>query len=866
MTRRLPWAVFVSLLALACDDGGDDGPSDEMNEPDARQIADAALPDGGRPDVRPPDRHRDAGDDGPDARPSSLVEDCDDVCDRYESCEQLEAVWGGDRDACAAACAESEPSARFPIFLICVQDSACEDIDDCELPPKPPPSCAEVCEAALACEFDGDLSLVVPEFADCSVLCDDASLNVLVGACGRPIVDDEVCDEAAFVGCVLGDVAPDCFELCVASGGCDEAVDEVACTAECLVEENADPVSARRAQQRRGCIIAAPDCDSLAACDLPGTIWRGEAGLDDLCAADAACGFFGDECAEVADAALARLADGAIDCLAAGFAADDEDCGGPAYACFEPAPIGPAVCDEHCLVSQLCGLLPEGQTEGACAEACRELIGGGDGSTTEALGPELACAFEPNCDAVEDCRQAVATVTPCAAYCARRVECELEDVETCEVRCEVGLGARRGLLARACTLAAATCDGVGRCEPPPPPDCAAVCGRLDVCELASETCAVDCDDAHFDDPTGHLPRLACLAATGNCDRRAECEEGDLSGGRACLSWCSLQIECSDEPSPMSLIECVEQCGAGIAGADGLAFELSVECFDGLEPDAGCDSRAACLASADADDHCEPHCASLERCLLDDDAEACGAVCVGVADDFVEPALCTLRAERREEGCRRIAECAGIEVEPPTPACVDLCDRRSDCDTDVDAFLCEQQCIPEPEGTPVRAACADLAECGELDVCLEAEGVVPDACARACEALAGCAGAVGEDALWADTETCMLECAGSAILDENPDFASAAESCAADIADGQCDAQSARVCFDAPICAQSWHAVDECQLQLFFGDDPAVYIAECAQNLSNDPGIARQAQCLIDLAASAGGDPLICSLGVFQCFF
>ncbi len=870
MRQWLLW-TGVAAFALGCgeDEGGgasDDGdgavrPLEDMGVETDRGVApdpDTGIAD----DATPGDADVPPGDSGPLIRE---VEDCEDACGVYERCGRIGEFFGSP-EQCATACADAETSPRYRGWLACLAVEDCAELQECAVPQRPPPACAEVCAAIESCEAD----FRVP--TDCAAACQDAALAPTLQRCGvalvRPPTPELACDEPRFAQCVLQTTENTCLSACSRRSDCGQPLDLVDCTLACAAAGEAeDPVARRRAELTRQCVINADNCEGVAACGGDRPI-VGDTTVEELCTANEACAFFAAEgCAATAASALRDLRDGAVDCLAEGFAAG---CESNLSACFRPAPAPGPSCDEHCAVSNLCGLLPEGRTEFDCLEDCRATLAGGDADAVGALTPVLACAFGPDCAAVTACQASAPPDIACGAFCDRQVECGLAaEREACMASCRASVNTDRQRAAMACAEVAATCEGVGRCTPPPAPPCEEICQPLAACGLADAGCLTECDNASFADPGSFLPHLACLEATARCDARAVCESGDVSGGDACFRWCAAQRCAGDMRAEEA---CVRECIDGFAGAKSLQFEGTRECLAAAAPDAGCDVLGECLDPPEGF-YCEPACDALARCTLVEDAQACATECGDDAGDEgrIEESACILRAERRQEGCRAVLTCTGEDVPPPSAACGALCEVRHRCDEDLDAFLCERQCDAEAAGNAVRVACAGRAQCDELDACLAAPADIPPACADACGAIAACDGLIGEEdgALYADAETCAADCAGGAVL-QGEAFPAAVLECAESAAQDGCDADAVRACFSEPsnLCRDTWDALVSCGAEAIFGGgDEGQFLITCQQNLAMDEATTTmQAQCIQDVAAQAAGDQGACFGGLFGCFF
>lgn len=861
------WIALAMGLAStglwACDDDDGGGGPIQM-EPDVpMRRGDAAL-DGGPTDAGPrPDRgpQADTGGGSDAAADAGLIrdiEDCAGICGVYETCGRLPDLWADDAAQCMSACADATENMRFRSYLACMQVTDCDRLQECAVPPKPQPTCAEVCAAADACEADFRLPGALNGVADCASACDDATIGQRIRSCGESVVDG-ACDEVDFARCLIEALDPQCLAICDNSAPCDEDLDVVDCAIACTQPPaSEDPVFLRRRTQRRQCLTDANDCEAVAACDALGVRpIVGDATVAEMCAANAECQFLSVEsCEAEAEDLLRTLADGAVDCFTDHFT---ERCAEPPYACFNPAPAPEGGCTEHCLVSDICGLLPEGQTEFECTEACLTAQTSGDPAQLAPFAPLFRCAAGGSCDEVAACQANADADAVCTRICAREAECEVEGSDGCADRCAAAFDTARVRAERACVDAAATCDGVTRCVPPPAPDCATLCAPLVACGADEADCRRACDDRDFVDPAAFLPHLACVTAAGRCDAREACAE-DPSGGAACLSWCRLQAECAPEAD---VLACVQTCGAGLAGQDGLTFDGAADCLAAAAPDAACGDLQACVDAVAADAHCAGYCAELGRCRLDDDPDACLAACAdpGVP---VEDAACVLNAVRRGDGCAPVADCIGAEVEPASPACQALCGARHTCDEDVDTFLCERDCIPEPAEAPVQAACAGRATCEELPMCLEAAADVPAPCGTACDAVEACDGLIGEGdgALYAARAACDVDCAGAAVLRDET-YPMAVSDC---VGGALCDGEAVAACFADPSneCAEAWEALVGCGFDGFIGGGEPMWNMDCNNNLANDPAGTRAAlMCIIDTAAMAMGDPLAC-FGLAAC--
>ena len=775
------------------------------------------------------------------------IETCPEICAVYETCGRVDDIWSGSFDACQAACEAGTANERFNGYRACMQITPCERLEECVVPARPLPGCQDVCAAAEACEDAPRAPAGLPEFADCAAACDDGVVARYVAQCGQSLVDDGVCDEPTFSRCIVDLRAADCVQVCEARADCDDTVDIVDCALACE-QPVEDALGQRRNANLNGCLRSAADCDAVAACEanvLPPAV-----GVDELCAANAAsdCGFFEAEtCAEVADAAVRPLAEGAVPCLTAGLT----ECETPMVRCFQTAPPPADGCRDHCEFSALCGLLEQGATELDCRTACQN--DAAEGERTDHWQGLFECTRSATCVDLETCQAAGSAEARCADFCASQGACAGEgfDADACAIECGANFGTRRAQGELACVAAAGSCEAAARCDAPPAPDCSVVCDPQVACQIAeADACQVQCDDAEFADPAGFLPLATCINAGARCSAQRTCLEGDLSGANACLAWCAQRTTCAGEGD---LAACALECAReGVVGQDGLVFAAAEACLVDADR-ADCAALDACVDVAPGD-YCDPLCAEQVRCGLAEDAAACVADCA--ANGAVEPAVCALNAVRREAGCAPVAECLGVMVEPASDACVALCASQNLCDEGQDRFLCERECVPEPEGTPVRSVCAGYANCEQLPMCLEADGVVPEGCDAACATVAACDGLLGagDGAVFADAATCALECGGRAVL-EGADYAGAVGDC---VAGAACGAEPILGCFESPanLCDVALEAVVACGIADFVAADPAQFLIDCNNNLVMDQATTEtQIQCLVDSAP----DGLACTL-------
>ncbi len=803
------------------------------------------------------------------------VDDCVSACQVFADCGRLDA-WAGQLESCRAACEASGDNPLLGDFYTCVAVTSCEELQTCVPPPPPPANCSDVCEAGAACPpgdgSNGTIDEAIPREGGCAAACADPSWAGDVTRCGEGVLA-ATCDFGELTGCLLESEFGDCYEACNRLAECDlpEADDLIECTRACggFADAEEDALRRYRHQRRTACLATSNgDCGRVAVClSARGPVVVGEGTIEELCEANVACPFFALEtCAEDAAVALAGLEDSAIDCLITDLT--DACLDGEIYACFVPAPRAANPCDEHCLIGDLCGLLPNGQTEGACSVACQAALDGEDAGARLALEAGFACDGGASCAEVEACRDFGELGPRCDAVCVEQVACGLsDDAVRCAADCVQGIGAQRGQAGLRCVEAAVSCAGVERCLPPVAPDCAALCALTSACGEDQDECLILCDDSDFADPDWFLPQLACAASTSRCSVVLACAGGELTPGEACLADCRRQLDCAGAPADEAgASQCLLECGLGQGGQEGRDMELASACLVLAADD--CAALDACLAVDRQATGCETVCGELDRCVLGDGGcvDACNA-------SWDEPAIidsqaCTLHAMRRLEGCAPVASCNGLEVAPASAPCASTCGAVIACDDQQDSFLCERACDVDASGDDVRAACADAAACDELGLCLASDGSIPMACDEACAALELCPGGLGDGAAFADTAACSLDCGGRAILEgEYPaDFGACVTQLSAG---GACGAQAVNDCIALgnvdPICVASWDAVVGCGFEMFVGGGQAMYFTDCMANLVLDEAATRMtAQCMIDVGAMAGGDQAAC-FGLIMCF-
>lgn len=874
--RNRGWMLLCVLAMCACDDG-DGSNNNQQVELDAR-VRDMAGEGGaggagaaggeggmgaagGEGGVGAASGEGGLGGEGGEGGGGGIrdLDGCDDICAVYDDCDRTADIFPGGAAECAARCAEGMASDRFADYRTCMQITRCVDLHDCNIPTPPPPSCEDVCAAIDACPDDFRVPAGLPDVDSCVAACADPTLGAQISECGRPIIDG-ACDEPAFAQCLLDEVAEECAEECGVRAGCDAELDAVDCTITCLTAEAPDdPVAARRAQVRRNCARNAESCEALTACDArAGARIVGDATIEELCAANAECGFFAAEtCVEDATTALRGLADGAIDCLVDHLS---NACGMAPLDCFTPRPQPNVACQEHCLLSDLCGLLPEDQMEFECLESCQAALISGDPELGAPFVPYFACINAQTCAELEACQAAIRPGAACRTVCQTQIECSSPGAVDCLDQCEAAPNSTRAQVERACTNAADGCPNVNLCVTPEAPTCSLYCDPVADCGQGTPGCLNDCDNRDFEQPGEFLPLIACLNSTDRCADRQECLDGDVSRGELCMAWCAASVTCNPQ-SEERLETCVASCAQrGIAGQAGLTVEAASECLLEAGSDAECAVLSACLNQASMRDACPTYCGELDRCGLAEDD--CEAECRAINDNgFFNNAACVLNSRRRNANCETIAECVDIPLPPIPRPCDELCAAQATCDDRIDPFLCGLECDPGADGLAVRAGCLSIAPCEDAALCdVEPQPEEPAECVAACDAIAACPGLVGEDegALLIDVEQCRARCTGGAML-FGAEFGATLQGC---VGEAMCDAEAVTACFATPdaLCERGAELVAICT-------DPAMvgYLEQC-EALSRDAAEA-QIACLEAWgvrAEAAMGDFLICLEGL-ACF-
>ncbi|MEZ4437137.1 MAG: hypothetical protein R3F65_32480 [bacterium] len=650
-----------ALLFAGCTDGSDDDPSDRGPAPDEGRppvVVDAA-PSDADPDAErdaTPDPEPDLGPDAAraDAEPTDAApppdmsgprdyETCEQVCGRYAECERLGERFG-DYDGCLDDCARLSRGGRPDDWFDCVEFEQCNLLGRCPVPEIEPLTCDEVCALVGECGVD----VPVP---DCAATC--AETGAPFQRCGEALYGGR-CDSAAFSECVIDEVFPECRALCDAGAACN-LVRPAECLADCLADTlSGDPLGALRARQLAQCTtLAAADCERLDACFFPPVDGGGGVNPAAFCADYGACGlgeFY------TCDEMVAELGPDGLEC-----AQDllDQSC--PAFDpflefdlidfCAFGGGVDPrlAPCQRLCEAREVCGLLPEGEQRFACVNGCVG-VGGADPDAQERADSALDCGGADRCPDLVACIEASGPAADCAALCGSLAGCGLADAD-CEAACDAQWPRDRHAAYRECVAAAADCAAIAACPLDPGPPCDAFCARRDECGLAAAGCVGRCDDAHYADPAGQNAEVACALTAPVCARLQGphnvqgCGPQSLEGSR-CLGYCRATTECAGDAA--GLAPCLEACGEGLGGDDGLRFLGAADCLDARPLDAACDALVACVPDIDAD--CDALC---------DRAAACGVTLTECPARCADDPLARLRALRAEVCLAPAADCDAV---------------------------------------------------------------------------------------------------------------------------------------------------------------------------------------------------------------
>ncbi|MFN3198280.1 MAG: hypothetical protein ACE366_07650 [Bradymonadia bacterium] len=811
--------------------------------PDAMMRIDGAIDVDAEPsDASPPDMMM-----ASDAFVPVEIDSCEEACGRFEDCERIARDWGS-LEACLTACERSSSSGAPEVWFECLGAEACGTLRFCPLPEPPALTCAEVCEAAEGCGLADPIGT-------CVATCEgwEADGQSAFSACGESLVG--VCQEEAFWGCLGESVYQECGTRCQAAVECG-IEDRATCVPECIAQINAvDPLARLRGEQRNSCVrIAGDACGAVAECfEVP------EPG-DPPPVADcrAFCDVIG-QCQPIFEDCLLECGlileedpiffEPILECTVSQVLVNGQCDFNALERCFEGGGGGnggaAAQCPALCEAQSVCGLLPEDVNLAQCNQQCVDTLRlGGDPALAQTEA--LACRFAQTCGALTGCLDGVSPEAICGEWCGALDGCGLPpaagNAEGCIEACVEGFAPQRQQQWRACVAEAGDdCDAMAACTPPEPPACDVYCDRRLECgfERDVESCALRCDDNHLVDAAFVVEQVACTGAAPVCESALgstfsvfECEN-EVGRGAApemtpCYQYCRATTECDPE-ADRTLEACMRSCGRALPPEDALRLQ-SGECLANLPPTATCDVLRACVDPLEAEVSCGAYCEAAVGCGVAD--EGCAAACVeGV---LPAEAACVAESVRLEQGCGAVAACTGFEGEQPSADCQALCQGQLACDPQLDVFLCERQCTPDPAPLDVQLACIEVAGCRGIQACLALDEVIPEACVTACETAAPC------PAPWGADGDCQVDCAGLAGSPSSPpEFLQALPACVgAAVNNGVCDAGAVAACFDpVPTCQEICGLVEECgifppgfcqEILCPGGElDPADPVAQCA---------------------------------------
>lgn len=795
---------------------------------------------------------------------SSLVrtiENCEQLCAVYDTCEAVDLNPWGD---CMAGCAEENwEDQGFRSFVSCLRVEACETLNGCRIPPPPLPACADACSLLEECDVEFRLPMSITQMDRCNSACGDETWARQISMCVQSN-ERRLCEDSSyFDSCILEQRGGECAEICATKASCDDSLDTIDCTLTCLAEApEADPLAEYQRQQLRRCLSDANGCDALEACLEPPAPALSES-VTQICDLAETCElFFEGACPEVAGEVLRELSDEGISCLADRLEAD---CASDLTDCFASAqPAMQSDCAQYCFEGAICDVLQEGQSEFDCVEECNELATDADPSAFADYAARIACINALSCEDLEACLSGVGSNDSCADLCAQQAGCGFEEEAACLDRCNSHYATERGRQERACGRLL-SCENSQQCVIPPAPNCEDYCSPLEACGLTDETCLTRCDNAELANPEAHLPLLTCVNSSARCDRVDGCS-ADTSAANACLAFCSYQAGCTGGDAPSAPDEaCALACARGeLDEADAINFATGQSCLAELSATpATCGEVEACFGTIET--LCEEVCASALTCglpLTDDCAVLCGGE--GIAESAL---ACEVTARARGEGCLGTATCLNFPVPVPTPSCEVYCDAIKACDPSSDLFLCQAQCIADPAGDVLRAACMDIADCSTIDRCQDESALSPVACLMVCgEIDYVCPDLTGEGARFETATQCADHCGGTALAlgDEGGVLVSEC------LTGAGCEVEGIDACLAGQliseaeeICNRSLAALEQCGLADFFVSDVAQFMMECQAQYDADPAATEaQVVCLEDTYLT---DPT-CFSAILNCGF
>ena len=793
---------------------------------------------------------------GTDSGRVRVIDNCEQLCGVYDICEASgESPW----EDCLTGCAlEDWEDLRFKSYVSCLRLADCSSLSTCSIPPPPLPSCEEACAVIDGCEAPFRLPMRLTQMGTCGSACQDSRWAQNISVCAQQ-VSPEICDqEPEFASCILNERGGECNEICAAQVQCDESIDLIECTLECLQEApESDPLAERIRQNRRQCVTSAADCQGVADCLSPPPPPLSD-GVDLACQVAEMCGVFEEGvCPEVMGEVARGLSSAGLSCLSEQLT---DSCEATLIPCFaQGASVDQTVCNEYCLIASLCGGLEEGQSELDCADECGALVQEG-ASTFSAYTARVACNSAQSCDTFNACLSGAGTSDECVALCAQRVACGAEENADCLSRCNSRFSTERSRVERACGQVL-TCEAFSdQCALSPVPACDERCAPLQGCDLAEITCVTECDNEAFIDEEAHLEQLSCVNSTARCDEIAECETDPLRG-RACLAYCEREVNCGGDRDDREM--CILSCARGDLEGDTASFELARDCLSGLDSSADCPTLDACFADQSLADLCTSYCATVEGCGFS--SEDCLTECQATPSSLGDALGCVVNTTARSEGCSGAAECLGIPAPEPTPECARYCDGLKRCDPSVDLFFCHTDCLETPEGDLMRATCVDLVSCDDIDVCQTPENVPPLACADACTELdEACGGVAGEMGRFETLIDCTEVCGGIDLANGGegaPLFADC-------LTEAMCETEALDACFSGtltpaidPLCERGWTIITQCNFQDLLMTTEDQFYLDCAEQIATDPaGQLALVECLEQVHMT---DPT-CFSALFSC--
>lgn len=736
-------------------------------------------------------------------------------CDQW--CDTVDACFGpADRLACVLDCDDAtfqQPAQAWSIISCALSAQACfgdfgdHVVDNCWDDPRPGERCLGFCQARLGCRdaVDPDDLTACLQRCGAGLEGDDALRLAIASDC---LDRTDFLDCPAVEACVPDVVEPDCPELCGTLEGCGIAVDD--CPAACA----ADPLLRLRGVRADRCLAAAEACGDVRIClGLDVEIPAPPASIDAFCAAWNGCGFGAEfDCRELYDILEQEQPD-AINCTLDGLEPCPFDLFEPVDRCWNGGGAASPACVAWCEADRVCSEAPVADCERVCEG---DPFADPDRAARVAL--ERGCGVALSCPDFAACRAASGPEAVCAAHCATLAACDPAlDRAACEATCDRDFTRPRHVAWRACAGAADGCEAVAACAPDPLPPCAEACAREAACGQGDAArCLAECDDRAFRDPLEGARYTACVLAAADCGAAGDCRFGIPSDGELiCVNYC-LAVDDCDPASERPLHACLHACALGFGTAEGRAVEQASACLLDVGEQPGCRAVRDCIAPPALD--CAADCADLDRCGID--LPDCLGAC---ADAGLEQGGCLADVRRLSRGCAGVYACVGREPPPVDPACDALCTEVARCG-DADALLCGIECTPADAAVPYQQACAEVARCAELPMCLALEAEPAAPCRVPCADAVDCGA-------FPDLPACTAVCTGRLRSGRAPaDYIATLGPCLAEAGGDACDPEAARACFDVAAngCEAACAAFDAC-----FGPDPDC-VFFCEQDLQDFP--------------------------------